>query len=499
MERFSIGTALWLRRGVQHGVVSARELGGYRLIRKLGEGPRAEVMLGYSPLEGDAAVAIKIFRPDTPYASVMTEIAALSRAAGRHVVELLDVAADDDGQHALLLARLPGRSLARLLRARTTLALGEAITILAPVATAISAAHRAGVGHGGIRAEAVAFDRSGAPVLACFGRAVLFAPALPPALLEAESATAADLLAFRRLAMSVLDAVQRAEQPRVAGLIQELTARGSDTTAVATDRIFDRLADDVLGMGPALPVRFSGHDTELEPARVPGRTHTVAAVDLDNQPTARAAPSRLRRVVSAARSAAPAELVGRVDRVVGVVVGTAHTFTAGMPTVRRRVWVAAGAVAVAILVALLALPSTSSNDAPTALTSVGASSAPVRPVATGIPPVAGVEGDEDDPVAALVGLFAARERCIRDRSVLCLDGVAQQGSTALAADQSVVRALQGGAELPTPVRITAAQVELTERLGDSAILALSDVPDAVPTTILIMKGTAGWRIRDYLG
>jgi hypothetical protein len=69
---------------------------------------------------------------------------------------------------------------------------------------------------------------------------------------------------------------------------------------------------------------------------------------------------------------------------------------------------------------------------------------------------------------------------------------------ALAADQSVVRALQSGAELPAPLIVTAAQVELTERLGDSAILALSDVPDSAPTTVLLMKSAVGWRIRDYL-
>ncbi len=60
---------------------------------------------------------------------------------------------------------------------------------------------------------------------------------------------------------------------------------------------------------------------------------------------------------------------------------------------------------------------------------------------------------DEDPADALVRLLETRERCLRDRSVLCLEGVAQPGSAALADDQELVLALQAGAETPEPFRV----------------------------------------------
>ena len=103
----------------------------------------------------------------------------------------------------------------------------------------------------------------------------------------------------------------------------------------------------------------------------------------------------------------------------------------------------------------------------------------------------------DDPVAAAVELIAARERCMHDRSVLCLDGIAQAGSAALVDDQNLVRSLQDGAELTASWSLDANNITVLERLGGSVLLGITVQNDTVKT-ILMMKGDAGWRFRDYL-
>jgi hypothetical protein len=152
--------------------------------------------------------------------------------------------------------------------------------------------------------------------------------------------------------------------------------------------------------------------------------------------------------------------------------------------------VIAGAVGLALIAALVIVPGGSgAAQGPSATPSASVTAGSGRDVG----PVAG-----DDPVAALVALLETRAGCIRDLSVLCLDAVGQPGSSALADDQALVRSLQAGAESPPVFEVDAAQVTTDERLGDSAILRLGDVADSEPASILLMKGEAGWRIRDYL-
>jgi hypothetical protein len=447
-------------------------LGGYRLVRRLGDGARAEVFLGHplrSPVTGldeppAGPVAIKVFRDGVTDVSILAEIEALSRAVGEHSLRLVDVTTAPDGAQALILERLTGGTLARLLRDRSRLRPGEAITILAPLALAMIRLHAAGVVHAAVRQDAVLFDGAGAPVLCCFGRAFPITPGQPPALLDAVPGVILDVRAFAGLAHSVLDAV---DHPSARSLVDWVESSPS----LDTDAWFEQLADRLFDLAVPEPIDFAPAAADVIAPRLPGRLVTGVPVPAP-EPAPRGLPDWAARLL-------PDDAAAMVERA-----------RSAVGRVRARVWVAAGAVGLALIAALVFVPGGSgAAQGPAAAPTASAAARPGPDVG----PVAG-----DDPVAALVALLKTRARCIRELSVLCLDAVGQAGSSALADDQTLVRSLQAGAESPPVFEVDAAQVAIDERLGDSAILRLGDVADSEPASILLMKGEAGWRIRDYL-
>ncbi|MFW8745518.1 protein kinase domain-containing protein, partial [Mesorhizobium japonicum] len=163
----------------------------------------------------------------------------LDRGAGAHVVALLDVAADDD-RLTLVLPRLPGGDLARLLAQRTTLEGGEAVTILAPIAATVVRLHDAGVAHGALRAGSVLFDDDGAPVLTGFGSAAMFAPGAPEVERERVPEVAADRAALRAIASTVLDRVAGGRSAAAQRLRSEAAAASdADVAALLATRVFE--------------------------------------------------------------------------------------------------------------------------------------------------------------------------------------------------------------------------------------------------------------------
>ena len=124
------------------------------------------------------------------------EAEALHRARGEHVVELLDLSVSDAGT-VLVFRRLQRGSLAELLTRRAALDAGEAVTILAPIATCLARLHAAGVAHGALSPTSVMFRADGAPMLIGFGRAQLFRPGLPEVELERERGVIDDRAALR--------------------------------------------------------------------------------------------------------------------------------------------------------------------------------------------------------------------------------------------------------------------------------------------------------------
>jgi hypothetical protein len=167
----------------------------------------------------------------------------------------------------------------------------------------------------------------------------------------------------------------------------------------------------------------------------------------------------------------------------------------GLSRGRRRALVAVAAGAAAVLIALIVVPGPAPAQSASGVTGHGPA-----PTASVLDP-GSVDTEDatlaaDDPVAATTVLLARRERCYRELSVACLDGVAQDGSAALDADRAAIREVLDGGELPTGIDAGAVTPTLAERLGDTALIDLG--VDATPASILLMKDEAGWRIRDYV-
>ncbi len=514
-------------------------IGGYRVLRLLGRGSRADVYLGRLPawaapaaattttafatadagsgadLDPDAfglpaEVALKVFPRDTDPGSIDRELAALSAAVSPHVVRLLDVARLADGPVCLLLGRCDGGSLSALLDERRSIRAGEAVTVLAPVLEGLASMHRAGFTHGGLRLSSVLFDGTGAPVLTGWGHGVglLDDRGRPPGpgRLAATPAVVADLRRFAMVADAVLARVEGGA--RLAAALRAETERGSADTA-------ERLADALFDFAEPLPVALAppggaGPSTS-------GRSGAVLAAEERQGRTT----GRHRSVTAGVPDGHPRDALARIR--------------AGSRRVRRPVWVAAGlAVAAAVLTAALLLmdaaPAAESPDGPVSLPASAAASTPapaapapeVTESADAVALQAAIAGD--DPVAAAAGLLRLRAECIRLRSAACLDGVDQPGSVALSADLAEVERAGGphaavgdgitagpapGAPEPSgppgpPGHSEGDPPVLVERMGGTAIVAVPAAllgaagPDTPTASLLMIRSEAGWRIRDVL-
>jgi hypothetical protein len=446
-------------------------------------------------------VVLKVARADD--AAAVREAEALDRGAGEHVVPVLDACADDD-RLVLVLPRLPGPDLARVLADRSELEGGEAVTILAPVAGAVARLHAAGVANGALGTGSVLFDAEGAPVLVGFGAAAVFEAGLPEVELERVPEVAADRAALRSIATGVLG--------RVGGVRRATARRLLERVAAAPDaEVANLVATDVFDVAAALPVRFA------DPPPTPGAPGALGGVAASGGVGGRLVPVSP-PVPDAGPDAASsgtrwARLGALLDRSPAAELRSAALQRwAALSARRRRLTLGLGAAGLALLVALVAIPGApapgtaagaaraaashkaSSHDAASHDAARGARS-PTPASSAGPTSDDAVRGD--DPVAAAAALLRTRARCRRELSVLCLDDVDQEGSSAAAADREAIRAAQAGGELPPdPLGATGAgsvPPRLTERLGGSALIEV-----AGGGSLLLVRGAAGWRIRDIL-
>ncbi|MBU3702051.1 MAG: serine/threonine protein kinase [Acidimicrobiia bacterium] len=163
-------------------LVDRRLAGRYRMVRPIASGGMAEVWEAHDETLG-RAVAVKLLHPQfaadpTLRTRFHNEAVAAARLSDPRIVAILDTA-DLDGREAIVMELVRGRTLREWLDERTALEPVEVVHIGAEVASALAAAHRAGVIHRDIKPANILLSDDGRVMVTDFGIAkVLDAPDL---------------------------------------------------------------------------------------------------------------------------------------------------------------------------------------------------------------------------------------------------------------------------------------------------------------------------------
>lgn len=148
--------------------MDAWTLPGFEVGELLGFGATGEVWRATETATGET-VALKRLRADADPAAVQAlrrEATALASLDTPYIVRLRQVVGD-----ILVLDHAPGGSLAALLSRRGDLQPGEVVTVAAPLAAALAAAHAVGLVHGDLSPSNVLFTADGMPLLSDLGLA----------------------------------------------------------------------------------------------------------------------------------------------------------------------------------------------------------------------------------------------------------------------------------------------------------------------------------------
>jgi serine/threonine protein kinase len=156
-------------------------VGEYRVDRKLGAGTFGDVYAGEQPVIGKR-VAIKLLhRKLSSDAEVVSRFVAEARAVNRirhrHIIDIFSFGMLGDHRHYFVMELLDGLTLGELLEREKRLPLDVALPIFRGIASALDAAHEAGITHRDLKPDnvflAVEKDGSYFPKLLDFGVAKL--------------------------------------------------------------------------------------------------------------------------------------------------------------------------------------------------------------------------------------------------------------------------------------------------------------------------------------
>lgn len=512
-----------LNNRIDEGAGTGR-LAGYRLLRRLASGERADVFLATAESATTGLprlLVVRVYAPGVDPASIGTELEAMSESGVELLPRLHDVAALDDGRICVAVERIgPVRLSALLLERR--LAPGEAVTVLAPLAVAVDRLAEAGFVHTGMGPGAVQFDETGRPRLLGLGGLERLEPLGAPGRTERLRRGYA---AFGALAGEVLAASGGA--PALDALIAERSAaRPFAPFGRELERALFAWADPVAvagaGAGAGAP-GVAGGGPARSSAGAAGDPATALRLAARPEPSEGTGPARPRRRNALFElSFLPDDLVARLadaaDRSPGA--GALARLRARLAP-RRSALVVGGLLGAAVLVVVLTLVppgagattvdpgADAGGAAPTGAEAVPAAGAGAEvdgsedPGAGAAPAVAPAVAPETEPVEAARLLLAERERCLAALALDCLGAVDQPGSAIEAADVRLVAAAQQGqAVSASGFRLDG--VELAGEMGDAVLLTVpreagADGAEREPASLLMVRGEAGWRLRELFG
>ncbi|HKH09093.1 MAG TPA: hypothetical protein VKA62_09110 [Agromyces sp.] len=491
---------------------------GYRLLRRVASGDRADVYLATAADrarqddEGDggaALVALRIYDRAKWNESIALEIEAMSADASGTLPALYDVAGLDDGRCCLAVERIAGVPASRILAERS-LAPGEAVTMLAPIVAAAAELARLGFVHTRLSSSDILIDDAGRPRLIGLGAL----DRLPP-LHEGAARTALLRRGHEALAFLITD-VAGATRPAgaldtVTGLLHaRLEARPFTTCEEEVERAL---------FAAASPEPIGGIALRARPAAVPARMTIPVAPEHSVLETSESgeAYSGNRRSGGIRSLLALAQLPGPEEFADATAAGPARTLLArvrGAASARRRPLVFGGFIGGSALVMLLTLvpPATAGvgagsdragsttkdvNTPTTAPKAAGDDTVPDDADAQVESAVPEILGDASADVASVAaGLLELRESCFAALDLACLDQVVQPGSAIEAEDRAALIAARDGADHP----VGGYDLDQLVVSADMGAAVLVTVPFAdgerQPASLLLMRGEAGWRLRE---
>jgi hypothetical protein len=104
---------------------------------------------------------------------------------------------------------------------------------------------------------------------------------------------------------------------------------------------------------------------------------------------------------------------------------------------------------------------------------------------------------DEDAASAARRLLDRRAECFETLDLGCLDAVAQPGSPIESADRRALSEARDGAAAPV-TRFDPATIEVTAEMG-AAVLVRAAAPGREPASLLMVRGEAGWRLREVFG
>lgn len=461
------------------------KMAGYRVLRQLGTGERAQVHLAVADDVPDASTcALRVYPPGADQVAIGREIAAMADGRCSSIPGLVDLATLSDGTTCVATERLDGPPLARLLEPGTR-TLGEAVTMLAPIIAAMAELADIGYTHSRLGVSDVRIDGSGRPRLIGLGALQPLEPVGP--------GRVADLRQTHRALASLVDSVAAsvAQSAPLRAISEWIRVASDERPYTLTEEQIERRLFEVAA---ARPLRMS---LPTESVELRGRVGIAAAIEPVDGPAGGEPVSTWRSYLRRRTQRDPDG-----EQRLGAVVAVPNTVRELLRARRRPLIFGAIAGAMCLVALLIALPSSGSPERAAAATSEPHATRPALPTAPSAPagstpatsPAAPTDATgSEDVVAAATELLTRRAECFAMLDAGCVTGYAQPGSAAEAQDRQRIQRLRNG-EGEAAV-LGSGTVTLISDMGGACLLQV-ERPGREPASLLVVRGEAGWLLRE---